>query len=715
MGTVVFAKVMKNDKTAVAIEKRIAGLALAILLAGPILKHVTVRAEDQRGERVLAVDHGAADPAVSPDGAHIAASILGKIWILPSSGGDARQISTGISWDTHPAWSPDGQFLAYSHELPSGTDLVIENLATGTSTIAYHSDQQIGAMQFTPAGDEIFFVLQTDQLDAHIWRIPVSGGKPTAITETRDWHEWTFALSPDAKEVLLASGRYGGANLYRLDLAARQSTRLSNTPWNQSSVAWSRDGNTFYYIETANATDNIMAMASSGGSARRIFSSPYDDKELALAPDGRAAVLCAGRKLYRLNLESGSIDPIRFEARFVLPAQSRPDMVVTHARVWDGTGAQPVDDATIEIRNGRIESVQPGQNSPSISSGVTVFDASGKTVLPALMDNHYHFWDAFQGPELLKHGIAYIRDPGAPLSLSMNFKEAIAMGLFPGPDIYSAGPLIDGLGSYHPMVAVGIDDPAAAATLVHAFKAQGVSLLKVYFMLKPEVLCAVIQEAHKVGLPVTGHIGVHTSWGRAIDCGIDGVNHIRVWADFLPLDEQPQGENESLDAEKNMIPRMQADWHEIDPNSDRVTALIEKMANAHVGFDPTLSIQTISDPMRKVLSLDQFAAAQQSYQRMAEFVARAQKMGVFLLAGTDDGSLFDEIEDYSKAGLPNTAILEAATANGARWLKMDTDFGTIAPGRRADLIIVDGDPLKDIQDTRKIDVVIKDGRIVFRK
>lgn len=691
---------------------RLALIPLAVTVA---VWQPAARGQAQPGERVLTVDHGAADPAVSPDDARIAASILGKIWVLPAAGGDARQISTGISWDTHPAWSPDGQFLAYSHELPNGTDLVIQNLATGTSSVIYHTNQQIGAMQFTPTGDQIFFILQTSQLDSHLWHIPVSGGEPTAITETQDWHEWTFALSPDAKELLLASGRYGGANLYRMELPGRQATRLTNTPWNQSSVAWSRDGKTFYYIESQNATDSIMAMPVAGGSPRRISSSPYDDKELSLAPDGTTAVLCAARKLYRLNLESGSITPIRFEARFVLSAQSPAEMVVTHARLWDGTGSPAIDDATIEIRDGRIQSIERGQNQISPPSGVPVLDASGKTVLPALMDNHYHFWDAFQGPELLKHGITYIRDPGAPLSLSMNFKEAISMGLFPGPDIYSAGPLIDGLGYYHPMVAVAIDDPAAAATLVRSFKAQGVSLLKVYFMLNPDVLCAVVQEAHKVGLPVTGHIGVRTSWGRAIDCGIDGVNHIRVWADFLPLDEQPQGENESLDADKNLVPRMQADWREIDPDSARVTALIQKMADSHVGFDPTLSIQTISDPMRKILSLDQFAAAQQSYQRMSRFVERAQQMGVFLLAGTDDGSLFDEIEDYAKAGLPNAAILEAATANGAKWLKMESDFGTVAPGRRADLIVVDGDPLKDIKDTRKIDIVVKDGRIVFRK
>lgn len=685
-----------------------------VLALGIATFSVTALGQTSPQNRIVAVTDGAADPSVSPDGARIAASILGKIWLLPSSGGEARQISQGISWDTHPSWSPDGQFLAYSHGLPGGADLVTVNLATGTSAVLYHTDQQIGESQFTPKGDEIFFVLQSSQLDAHLMRIPISGGEPKPITETRNWHEWTFALSPDAKQVFLASGRYGGANLYRIQLADRAATRLSNTPWNQFSVAWSPDGNTNYYIESVNATDTIMAMPVAGGTPRRIFSSPFDDKEMSLFPDGKSAVLCAARKLYRLDLNSGAINPISFQARFVLPPQSVADMAITHARLWDGTGAPPVADSTIEIRDGKIASIRHGRNA-SAPSGIPVIDAAGKTVLPSLMDNHYHFWDAAQGPSLLSNGITNIRDPGAPISLSMNFKEAIGMGLFPGPDIYSAGPLIDGLGDYHPMVDVMLDDPAAAAALVRAFKAQGVSLLKVYFMLKPDVLCAVVQEAHKVGLPVTGHIGVHTGWGRAIDCGIDGVNHIRVWADLLPLSEQPQGENESLDAEKNLVPRMQADWREIDPDSPRVTALIEKMAKSGVGFDPTLSIQAIPDSMRKDLGLDQFAAAQQSYQRMSRFVARAQEMGVFLLAGTDDGSLFDEMEAYAKAGIPNTAVLEAATANGAKWLKMESDFGTVAPGRRADLIVVDGDPLKDIKDIRKIDIVVKDGRVVFRK
>jgi len=689
------------------------GASSLVLLALTAAQPQTPRAYAQQASRTVDVTDGAADPAVSPDGAQIALSILGKIWIVPAAGGDARQVSNGFSWDTHPAWSPDGQFLVYAHEDDGGSDLVIANLATGTSSVLYHSDKSIGQSAFAPKGDEVYFVAQAEQLDAHVMHVPVDGGDAKAVTEAHDWHEWSFALSPDAQHVVLASGRYGGANLYRVDLPGRQAARLTETPRNQFAVAWSGDGKTIYYIESVNATDSVMAMPAAGGAPRRIFSSPYDDKELALAPDGKTAVLCAGRKLYRLDLASGTTTPIPFTARFELPSQSTPDMVITHARVWDGTGSAPLGDRTIVIRGGTVASI--GAGAPNAAPGVPVIDAHGRTVMPALMDNHYHFWDYAQGPLLLSRGIVNIRDPGAPLSLSMSFKEAIAIGLVPGPHIYSAGPLIDGLGDYHPLVDVMIDDTAQAATLVRSLKAQGVDLLKVYFMLKPDVLCAVVREAHTVGLRVTGHIGVHTSWGRAMDCGIDGLNHIRVWADFLPASEQPQGDNESLDADKNEIPRMQADWREIDPDSPRVAALIEKMATTHVGFDPTLSIQQIGDDMRKTVGLGQFAAAQQSYKRMGRFVALAQQKGVFLLAGTDDGSLFDELDAYDSVGVPNAAILQAATVNGAKWLGKGAEFGTLAVGRRADLIIVDGDPLKTIGDIRKIDIVVEDGRIVFRK
>jgi len=160
---------------------------------------------------------------------------------------------------------------------------------------------------------------------------------------------------------------------------------------------------------------------------------------------------------------------------------------------------------------------------------------------------------------------------------------------------------------------------------------------------------------------------------------------------------------------------MQADWRQIDPDSASVAQLIHRMAQAKVGFDPTLSIQTPLPFLRQQLSLEQFALWQQSYQRMSQFVKQAVEAGVPLLAGTDNGSLFDEMEVYEHAGIPRQTIIEAATANGASWLGRSSDFGTVQPGRRADLVFVTGDPLQGIKNLRNVTLVIKDGQIVFHK
>ncbi|MGH8209882.1 MAG: amidohydrolase family protein [Steroidobacteraceae bacterium] len=460
--------------------------------------------------------------------------------------------------------------------------------------------------------------------------------------------------------------------------------------------------------------ETVFAQSAAGGERHAIYASPYRDTQIALEPGDETAVLCAARRLFRLSLSTGKITPIPFQARFEAPAQSRGDLVITHAHLISGTTAPVVENATIEIHDGRFKGIHSGDGFV-VPAGVPVIDAAGKTVMPGLMDNHYHFVDPFLGTALLSRGITSIRDPGGHLSDSMSYKEAIHLGLLNGPDIYAAGPLIDGSGDYHPWVAVEIDDPAKAAALVDSLKEQGVDLLKVYFLLKPEVLCAVIAEAHKQGLKVTGHIGVRTGWSQAIGCGIDGLNHVRVWADLLPLADQPQGENDTLDDKTHPIARMQADWSKIDPNGPAAGALIASMAKAQVGFDPTLSIQIVDDDMRKELSLEHFSLARDAYARMGAFVARAVRAGVPLLAGTDNGSLFDEMEAYESAGIPRPAILEAATSNGARWLGRQADFGSIEPGQRADLIIIDGDPLKQIKDLRNIRTVVKDGRIVFEK
>lgn len=680
----------------------------------PAVAHAAPRAVPAAPPRAVTVTKGADGPAVSPDGKRIAVSILGRIFLLPIAGGEAQQLSDGIGWDTRPAWSPDGQFIAYAHQLASGTDIVVRNLADGTSRFVYHTPVSVGQIAFAPAGDELFFVLHRNQYDAHLWRLPLSGEQPMQLTHAENWHEWSFALSPDGTRMFLESGRYGGADLYLMSLPGRAVERLTRTPDNEFAVAWARDGRRVWFRQ-ADGVDHLMVQPADGGAPREVWSSPYDEKTIALTPDGTAVIVCGGRRLVRVDLASGKATPIPFTARFTLPDRAPGDLVVTNARVFTGTGDGYIPNATVVVRDGRITEVSPGASAARLPAGVRVLDARGKTLVPGLMDNHWHYWNAFTGGRLLARGVTSIRDPGVAVSTSMNFRDAISLGLLAGPDIYTAGPLIDGPGGYHPMVDIELSRPEAAAPLVRALKAQGVDLLKVYFMLDPAVLAAVVKAAHTEGLPVTGHIGVHTSWGEAMDAGIDGFSHVRVWKDFLPPELQPQGEHESLDARTATIARMQSDWSRIDPDGERATALIQRMVESGVAFDPTLTVQRIGERDRGRYGLETYQVARDTYDKMGRFVRRAQEAGVPILAGTDDGDLFAELEAYAAVGIPNAEILRAATVNGARWLHKAGDFGTIQPGRRADFLLVDGDPLRDIRDLRKIVVVVKDGRIVVRR
>lgn len=665
----------------------------------------------------VTVDVGARDPAFSPDGSMIAVSILGKIWTLPVEGGAARQLTDGASWDTRPAWSPDGRFLAYAARTRQGADLLVRNMATGGVRFLHRVPGSIGHMQFDPDGSRLYFVDDRSQYEAHVWRIPLAGGEAEQITHTRNWHEWSFALSPDGNRILLETGRFDGTDLYELDLDEMSIEQLTDTPEREMAVAWSPDGRLRAHVATHNGIDRILVSEMGGAEAepRLLSEGAFDQKQLAFHPSGEWLLVLGGRRMQRLELASGASTPIPFEARFEMAGDPGDDLLITNVRLFDGTGDEAVPATAVLVRDGRIAEVRTGEDAgvPDVAVGTAVIDGGGRMLLPGLMDNHYHYWQPLAGAELLAAGITAIRDPGSAIQDAMDFKDAVRLGVLAGPDVYTAGPLIDGPAGYHPLVDVSIDDPAAAPALVRALKAQGVDLLKAYFLLDPDVLAAVVAEARVQGLPVTGHIGVRTSWRQAIEAGISGFNHIRVWLDFLPPEIQVDGRDMSLDGGRNPVGRMQADWREIDPASPEVMSLLELMAETDTGLDPTLYIQGVDDDDRARFSLPEFHNARQAYERMGEFVRRAVEAGVPLLAGTDNVGLFNELEAYAAAGVPNAAILRAATANGARWLGREDDFGTVRPGRRAHLILVDGDPLADIADLRNIDLVVKDGVIVF--
>ena len=322
---------------------------LAAVVAGLALCAVALPARSQ-----LTVDIGARDPAISPDGSTVAVSILGKIWLVPIEGGAARQLTDGASWDTRPAWSPDGRFLAYAARTRQGADLLVRNMATGGVRFLHRVQSSIGHMQFDPKGDPLYFVDDRSQYEAHVWRIPLGGGEAEQITHTQNWHEWSFALSPDGNRLLLETGRFDGTDLYELHLEEMSLERLTETPGREMAVAWSPDGSRRAHVETHNGVDHIVLtdLTGEGAAPRRLHTSAFDQKQLAFHPSGEWLLVLGGRRLHRLDLTTGEMSGIPFQARFEVADDPADELLITNVRLFDGTGDEAIPAAAVLVRTG---------------------------------------------------------------------------------------------------------------------------------------------------------------------------------------------------------------------------------------------------------------------------------------------------------------------------------------------------------------------------
>jgi len=287
------------------------------------------------------------------------------------------------------------------------------------------------------------------------------------------------------------------------------------------------------------------------------------------------------------------------------------------------------------------------------------------------------------------------------------------LGVIEGPDLYTTGPLIDGPCGWHPMVDVLLDRPDAGPALVRALKEQGVDAIKLLPCLPPEVLRAVVAEARRLGLPVTAHVGNLTVWDEAVRAGVTGINHADTYRGvYLPAGYLVYRENEPRELTGPPGP-VQANVP-VDPDRPEVDSLLARMARTGVAMDPTLHVFAVSDAKRRELGVWEGERALSRWRMDQRFVKKVVDAGVILLAGTDNRSLNDELEDYEAAGVPREVILQSATVNGSKWLGKEAEFGTIQPGRRGHLLLVDGDPLKQTKDLRQVVLVVKDGRVVFR-
>ena len=439
-------------------------------------------------------------------------------------------------------------------------------------------------------------------------------------------------------------------------------------------------------------------------------------------------------------------DVSRFAAEDVaFVAYTQPLIAFTHIRVVDGTGTAPQPDMTVIIRNGRIESIGHSAHL-TVPNQATLIDGRGRTLLPGFVMMHEHMYFTSVKPGqfgefpysfsrlYLAGGTTTLRTAGTlSVEADLNTRNAIESGLQPGPDMDVTGPYFEQqpIPTYKVPVLKSADQ---ATEMVNFWADMGVTSFKAYRHITRAELSAIVTAAHARSIKVTGHL-CSITFREAAEIGIDNLEHgFLVPTDFVPgkkPDECPQEEDtrRSLDT--------------LDPQSVQVTELMHLLIHKKIALTSTLSVTESTTPGRPDVSAKALALlmpelrevyerirmhARQSADRtgtatIIPHAARLEKrflqMGGTLLVGTDTpgpgGGVIPgfgarrELEVMVEEGFSFPEALQAATLNGARYLGRAASVGSIEVGKRADLVLIDGDPTADIMALDRMPLVFKAG------
>jgi len=376
---------------------------------------------------------------------------------------------------------------------------------------------------------------------------------------------------------------------------------------------------------------------------------------------------------------------------------------LTGATIVDGTGAGAIRDGVVVIRDGRI--VDAGARSAvRVPDGAATVDGAGKTIVPGLWDMHTHVTQIEWAPVYLAAGVTTVRDMGNEFEFITALRDAVASGRAAGPRLLLAG-LVDGGGPN----AFGVEyaaTPEEAKRVVDKYRGAGFQQMKIYSLITPPIVEAICAEAHRLGMTVTGHVPTGMTIDQAAASGMDHVAHLAI-----------RGEADADDVRRT-IAFLRERKTVIDPTQSW-NELLGHAAGAPVAaFQP--GIAKIPPPLNRLFSnagtagIDA-ATARTRLERGLRIVKALFDAGVPVVAGTDEGipghSVHREIELYVEAGLTPMQALQAATIVSARAMKLDAELGTIERGKRADLTVLDANPLDDIHNVRRVRWTIHDGKM----
>jgi len=418
--------------------------------------------------------------------------------------------------------------------------------------------------------------------------------------------------------------------------------------------------------------------------------------------------------------------------RFLARSNAAP-VLFDHVKLFDSVGGRYVPDQAVLVSGGKVARVAAG-GSLKAPAGARVIDGTGKTLLPGLWDSHRHVggddWELIQN---VATGITNYRSPGSLIEDAQSIFKRRAAGDLLAPD-GKVSVIVDRKDPLAAQGALTVSSAEEAIAAVRKIKAAGMWGVKFYTSMNPAWIAPAAAEAHKLGLHVHGHVPAGMRPLDAVRAGYDEVTHIN----FIMMQAMPQ----SVVDKANTAARLEGPAQygkDVDLDSPEMKAFYAELARRGTIVDPTLTVweplmtsdgsavspeyapyapvappavargwKIAGYPLFGNLTRDDF---RKSFDKMVGLVGRLHQAGVRVVAGTDGYGLelVRELELYQKAGMSNPEALQTATIIPARMVGMDDRTGSVAPGKTADLILVDGDAEQDLRVLRQVDKVVLDG------
>ncbi len=449
---------------------------------------------------------------------------------------------------------------------------------------------------------------------------------------------------------------------------------------------------------------------------------------ISLLPEGYEK---AGPKLTEIQNQATAA-MVRDIAHKFLAAANRTPTLVDHVLLFDSVAGKYLPDRAVLIADGKVVGVGPA-GSIEAPAGASVIDGRGKTILPGLWDAHQHVggdWNLLQN---LATGMTNYRSPGSDIDEALSIQKRRAAGDLLAPD-GKISVIIDRKDPLAAQGALTVSSAEEAVAAVDKIKAAGLWGAKFYTSMDPAWIAPAAAEAHKLGLHVHGHVPARMRPLDAVRAGYDEITHIN----FIMMQAMPQ---EVVD-KANTAARLEGPakyGKDVDLDSPAMKAFYAELAKRGTIIDPTLTVweplmtsdgTSISPEYAPFADIAPPAVARgwkiggyplfggltradfkKSFDKMVGLVGKLHDAGVRIVAGTDGYGLelVRELVLYEEAGLTNAEALQTATIVPAQMTGMDDRVGSIAAGKTADIILVDGDVSKDLRNLRHVETVFLDG------